>query len=65
MTYLLRMTANEFLWTAFLQIMLVFAAVLLLTAVIEAIIRKRELKKERERRAYKRYNASIRPTRRY
>lgn len=65
MTYLLRLTANEFLWTAFAKIMLVFLAVLLLTAVIEAIIRKRELKKEQQRRAYKRYNAPIRPTRRY
>lgn len=65
MTYLLNMTAHQYLWVAFAKIMIAFFAVLLITAFIEAIIRRREYKQEQKRRACKRYNAPIRPTRRY
>ena len=65
MTYLLNMTADEFFLHAFLQIMIIFAVVAVITIIGDAIARRIDEKKERERRAYKRYDAAIRPTRRY
>ena len=65
MTYLLRMTAEEYLWQAFFQIMLVAAVVGVIAAVLEAIFCKKEREAEKYRRACKRYGVPIRPTRRY
>ena len=65
MTYLMNMTANEYIRHVFLWIVIAGTVIGLITAIIEKIAENIERKRERERRAYKLYNAPIRPTRRY
>ena len=65
MTYLMNMTANEYFWRVFLWIVIAGTVIGLITAIMEKIAENIERKRERERRAYKLYNAPIRPTRRY
>lgn len=65
MTYLMNMTANEYFWHVFLWIVIAGFVIGVITAIIEKIAESIERKREIERRAYKRYNAPIRPTRKY
>ena len=65
MTYLMNMTANEYFWHVFLWIVVAGFVIGVITAIIEKIAENIERKREIERRAYKRYNAPIRPTRKY
>ena len=65
MTYLMNMTANEFFWRVFLWIVVAGLVIGVITAIIEKIAEHIERKNEKRRRAYKYYNAPIRPTRRY
>ena len=65
MIYLLNMTADEFFWHVFLWIVVAGLVIGLITAIIEKIAESIERKNEKRRRAYQRYNAPIRPTRRY
>ena len=65
MFYLLNMTADEFFWRVFLWIVVAGAIIGVITAIIEKIAENIEHKNEKRRRACKRYNAPIRPTRRY
>ena len=65
MTYLMNMTADEFFWRVFLWIVVAFVVIGIITTIIEKIAESIERKNEKRRRAYKLYNAPIRPTRRY
>ena len=65
MTYLLNMTADEFFWRVFLGFVIAFVVIGIITAIADKIAERIDRKREIERRAFKRYNAPIRPTRRY
>lgn len=59
--YLINMTPEEKLWCAFFLLL----GICLIIGVIDAICEHFERKREKERRALKRYGVSIRPGRRY
>lgn len=65
MAYFINPTAEEYFWIVFLYIIVTFVAIGLVTFICERVAKRIDEKKERERRAYKRYDAPIRPTRRY
>lgn len=65
MAYLLNMTADEFFRHVFLWIVVAGLVIGVITTIIEKIAESIERKNEKHRRAYKHYNAPIRPTRRY
>ena len=61
----LTMTLEERFWGILLQLIIVAVVFIVVYGVIEAVIERYERKREAERRALKRYNAPIRPTRRF
>lgn len=65
MTYLLNMTPNEFFWRVFLGFVIAFVVIGIITVIADKIAERIDRKREIERRAFKRYNAPIRPGRRY
>lgn len=65
MYYLLNMTATEWCWRVCFWLVIVGLALSVIGGIIEELILRNRRKKEMERRAYQRYNAPIRPTRRY
>ena len=65
MYFLINMTADEFLWYAFLGLVVFTLVLMVITAVCDKIAETIDRKREFERRALKRSGAPIRPTRRY
>ena len=65
MTYFINPTADEYFMMVFLYILVAFVAIGIVTFICERVAKRIDEKKERERRAYKRSGAPIRPTRRY
>lgn len=65
MFYLLSMTADEFFWHVFLWIVVAGFVIGVLDWIVGVIIARIERKNEKRRRALKRYDVPIRPTRRY
>lgn len=65
MLYLLNMTADEFFWHVFLWIVVAGFVIGVLDWIVGVIIACIERKNEKRRRACKRYDVPIRPTRRY
>lgn len=63
--YLINMTADEFFCRVFIGIVIFAAIVMMITCVCDMIADHIDRKREMERRACKRYNAPIRPARRY
>lgn len=61
----LTMTLEERFWGICLQLIIAAVVFIVVYGIIEAMIERYERKREAERRALKRYNAAIRPTRRY
>ena len=64
MFYLLDYSADVKLWILFGICCAILFGILVITAIIEAVAERRE-RAEEHRRALKRYNAPIRPARRY
>lgn len=65
MFYLLNMTATEWGWRVCFWIVIVGVVLSVIGGVIEEIVLRHERKKEKQRRACRRYGVPIRPTRRY
>lgn len=63
--YFINMTAEEFFWCIFIGFIIAGVVIGIITAIAEKIAENIERKREMERRACKRYNAPIRPVRRY
>ena len=61
----LTMTFEERFWGLVLQVIIVLLIVMVAYGIFEAMAERIEHKRELERRACKRYNAPIRPGRRY
>ena len=63
--YFINMTAEEFFWCIFIGFIIAGVVIGIITAIAEKTAENIERKNEKRRRAYKHYNAAIRPTRRY
>ena len=65
MLYLLNMTPDEWFTSVCFWILVACVIISILTWIAEKILDRKERKREKHRRACKRYDVPIRPTRRY